>query len=150
MVSILKKLVYKHQGFTKNFETNQPRYTFRLDLEPNIDNLLANFHSTTRGIVSKGYPEYIDIYKGTNENDYNYFYQLMLETAEREKIHQFSLEYYKQFHKILTSKNHSDLYLLRVNIDKLRLFYKDKIKEVEKSILDIQKRPLKNIKKTNK
>ena len=28
----LKKIGYKHLGFTKNFETMQPRYTFRIDL----------------------------------------------------------------------------------------------------------------------
>ena len=33
----LKSLGYKHQGFTKNFETMQPRYTFRIDLNQSLE-----------------------------------------------------------------------------------------------------------------
>ena len=32
----LKELGWEHQGFTKNFETMQPRYTFRIDLNQDI------------------------------------------------------------------------------------------------------------------
>ena len=149
LVNNLKKLGYRHQGFTKNFETNQPRYTFRLNIEPSIEELISNFHATTRWIISKGYPDYIEIYKGKSDEDYKIFYQLMIETAEREGIHQFSLDYYKNFHKILNSENHSDLYILKVNIEKLKIYYLNKIEEIKKNIEEIENRPLKNIKKTN-
>ena len=40
---LLKKLGYKHQGFTKNFETMQPRYTFRIDLTQSLEEIQNHF-----------------------------------------------------------------------------------------------------------
>ena len=45
---LLKKLGYKHQGFTKNFETMQPRYTFRIDLTQSLEEIQNHFSKTTK------------------------------------------------------------------------------------------------------
>ena len=37
LVNYLKSIGYKHLGFNKAFEHNQPRYTFRLDLTQGIE-----------------------------------------------------------------------------------------------------------------
>ena len=34
---ILNKNKFKHKGFNKNFENNQPRYTFRLNINKSIE-----------------------------------------------------------------------------------------------------------------
>ena len=35
----LKKQGFKHLGFTKNFETTQPRYSFRIDLNQSLEDI---------------------------------------------------------------------------------------------------------------
>ena len=51
--NLLKKLGYKHQGFTKNFETMQPRYTFRIDLNQSIEDIENHFSKTTKQRITK-------------------------------------------------------------------------------------------------
>ena len=48
LVKFLQKIGYRHLGFNKNFENNQPRYTFRLSLEPTIEEITKAFHPTTK------------------------------------------------------------------------------------------------------
>jgi peptidoglycan pentaglycine glycine transferase (the first glycine) len=149
--SIFNSLIdlgYKHKGFNKKFEGNQPRYTFRLDLTKSMEEIRSNFHSTTRGIIGKDIPDYITIFKSENDVDYSKFYTLMQETAKRDEITLYSLNYYKSFHKILNKKNHSDLYILKVNIDELRKFYLNKLIFVDNEINKIESNPKRNIKKS--
>ena len=44
----LKEAGFKHQGFTKNFETMQPRYTFRIDLTQSLEDIENHFSKTTK------------------------------------------------------------------------------------------------------
>ena len=50
----LKELGYKHQGFTKNFETMQPRYSFRIDLNQSMEEIEAKFNKTNQQRIRKG------------------------------------------------------------------------------------------------
>lgn len=114
LVNFLKKIGYKHLGFNKAFEHNQPRYTFRLDLTQGIDSIKNNFHSTTKKIINKGNQYLLEVYK----NDEKYiddFYKTMKETAQREDISIYSKKYYLNFYKDLHKENHSDIYIVYLN-----------------------------------
>lgn len=114
LVNYLKNLGYKHLGFNKAFEHNQPRYTFRLDLTQGIDSIKNNFHSTTKKVINKGNPYELEIFK----NDEKYiddFYKTMEDTANRENISIYSKEYYLNFYKDLHKNNHSDIYIVYLN-----------------------------------
>ena len=83
LVDYLKSIGYKHLGFNKAFEHNQPRYTFRLDLTQGLDSIKNNFHSTTKKVMNKGNNYELDIY--TNDEKYvDDFDKTMTETADRE------------------------------------------------------------------
>ncbi len=117
LVNYLKSIGYKHLGFNKAFEHNQPRYTFRLDLTQGIDSIKNNFHSTTKKVINKGNQYELEVYK----NDEKYvddFYKTMQETAERENISIYSKEYYLNFYKDLHKDNHSDIYIVYLNKNK--------------------------------
>ena len=76
LVNYLEKLGFKHLGFNKRFEHNQPRYTFRLDLTQGIDNITKNLHSTTKKVINKGNLYNLEVLK----NDTKYiddFYETM-------------------------------------------------------------------------
>lgn len=49
----LKSLGYKHLGFTKNFETMQPRYSFRIDLDQDLDTILIIFQKQQNNVLIK-------------------------------------------------------------------------------------------------
>jgi len=143
MIEILKKNGFKHSGFNKNFENNQPRFTFRLDISDSIENIYAGFHATTRKILNKGNIYKLNIYKG-NLNDINDFYLTMKETALREKIIPSKIEYYKNYYTILNNQNMSDLYIIKVNIETLKEEYENIMSSIKKEIETINSYPQKN------
>ncbi len=133
LVPYLKSLGYKHLGFNKNFENNQPRYTFRLSLKPSIEEITKNFHPTTKKIINKGNPYNLTLIKN-NEKTIDDFFETMSQTADRENIVNHPYDYYKNYYKTLHKENMSDLYVVKVDIEKLKETYQNKIAEIEKNI----------------
>lgn len=133
LVPYLKSLGYKHMGFNKNFENNQPRYTFRLSLEPSIEEITKNFHPTTRKIINKGNPYNLTLIKN-DEETIDAFFETMSQTSDREGIVNHSYNYYKNYYKTLHKENMSDLYVVTVDVKKLKATYQEKIKNLEANI----------------
>ena len=99
IIGYLKEIGYKHLGYNVGFENEQPRFTFRLDIDKPEEEVYSNFHATTRKILNKGNKYNIELYKG-DINDIDDFYITMVETAKREGILQADIEYYKNFYDI--------------------------------------------------
>lgn len=133
LITYLKTLGYKHLGFNKNFENNQPRYTFRLSLEPTIEEITKTFHPTTKKIINKGNPYNLKLIKNDKETIDNFF-ETMSQTSDREGIVNHSYKYYKSYYETLHKENMSDLYVVTVDIKKLKQTYKEKIKQIEDNI----------------
>ena len=147
LVDYLKKLGYKHLGFNKAFEHNQPRYTFRLDLSQGLESIKNNFHSTTKKVINKGNPYELEVYK----NDEKYiddFYKTMQDTADRENISIYSKKYYLNFYKELHKNNHSDIYIVYLNkkktLDTLNNNLKETKQNQENLTSDNKKKELQN------
>lgn len=148
LVTYLKSLGYKHLGFNKNFENNQPRYTFRLSLKPTIEEITKNFHPTTRKIINKGNPYNLILIKN-DINTIDDFFETMCQTADRENIVNHSYNYYKNYYKDLHKENMSDLYVVKVDVDKLKKTYEEKINNIEKNINKMNDEKYKNNEKNN-
>lgn len=147
LIDYLKSLGYKHLGFNKAFEHNQPRYTFRLDLSQGIDSIKNNFHSTTKKVMNKGNMYELEVFK----NDEKYiddFYKTMQDTADREGISIYSKNYYLNFYKELHKNNHSDIYIVYLNkkktLDLLNKNLKDTKTSQENLTSDNKKKELQN------
>lgn len=147
LIDNLIKLGYKHNGYNINFVNEQPRFTFRLDLNRDFDTIYKGFHATTRKILNKKNEYNLITYKGTIE-DINDFYFTMQETAKRENLGCSSINYYKEFYEIFNEKNMSDLWVVKVNINNLRKIYNDKIKDINEKINLLKEKP--NSKTENK
>lgn len=143
LIEYLKSIDFKHLGFNKNFERNQPRYTFRLNIDKSIEEITKDFNSTTRNIVNRDNVFELELVKN-NINTIDDFYITMMETQKREKITNYSREYYKNFYKYLHKSNSSDLYVVYANIKKLKLIHKDKIKDLNDKILCLSENTIKN------
>lgn len=132
LVNYLKRIGYKHLGYNKAFEHNQPRYTFRLDLTQGLDSIKNNFHSTTKKVINKGNLYGLEIFK----NDEKYiddFYKTMKDTANRENISIYSKEYYLNFYKELHKNNHSDIYIVYLNKKKTLNILNKNLEETKKN-----------------
>ena len=118
MISELKDIGYKHLGFTKNFETMQPRYTFRIDMNQTLEEIEDHFSKTTKQRIKKADDFFVDVKIGNN-NDIKTFYDLMIITENRKDFITHNEKYYQSLYKIWNEDNKCYLFLGSVNLDKI-------------------------------
>ncbi len=143
----LNKLGYKHKGFNTEFVNEQPRFTFRLNLEDDFENIYSRMHATTRKILNKKNQYDLTTYVGTIK-DIPDFYITMEETAEREGLACNPIKYYEEFYQILNEHGMSDIYVVKADIGKLKNIYQSKIDELNKDIKDLETKSFGNKQKT--
>lgn len=143
LVDYLKMLGYKHKGFNTEFVNEQPRFTFRLDIDKSLDDIYKNIHPTTRKILNKGNQYHLNMYKGSIE-DIPKFYETMKDTAVRERLHLTPMEYYKNFYAILNKQNMSDLYIVEVDIHDLIITYEKNLEYLELELKNLDDPKYKN------
>ena len=114
-------LNFKHTGFIKNFENNQPRYTFIIDLTKDIEKLENNIHKSVMKKVKKTY-EYDMIFR--ESNDVDTFYKLLSKTSEKDNFMPYTKEYYKNAYNILNGTYK----LFELVINPKKLYDKTKLK----------------------
>lgn len=137
---------FKHLGFSKNFETNEPRYTFRIDLTQNLDDIKDHFSKTTKQRINKA-TKLKTIVEIGSEKDLDEFYHLMTLTEERKDFVSYSKEYYKNLYKIFNIDNKMTLFLGKVNLTDTLTDLSTEKKYIENSIKEI---PTENLSKSNK
>ena len=114
----LKKLGYKHLGFTKNFETMQPRYSFRIYMDKPWEEIENNFSKTTKQRIKKAKDLFVETRIGT-KNDINTFYNLMIITENRKDFITHNEQYYKSLYEIWNQYNSCNIFLGSVDLDKI-------------------------------
>ena len=113
---LLNKLGYKHLGFTKRFETSQPRYTFRLDFNKSFDEIENNFSKTTKQRIKKANDLEVSV---RLDNNINEFYNLMSITENRKDFITHDKKYYEDLYNIFSKKNKCNIFLGSIDIDKI-------------------------------
>ena len=137
-------LHFKHTGFVKNFENNQPRYTFIIDLEKDLDELFNNIHKSVRKKIKKT-DEYNMLL--TESNDVDTFVDLLFKTCEKDDFVPYKREYYKDAMKYMDGKYK----LFELTINPKEIYNNDKVKleELEEK-LNNTKKGLNNLIETKK
>ena len=144
----LKSCGFKHQGFTKNFETMQPRYTFRIDLNQSLEEIESHFSKTTKQRIAKSKKLDTEVVIGT-KNDIKEFYHLMTLTENRKDFISYTEDYYETLYEIFNGNENSKatLFLGKVHMNKT-------IKALEKTLKDINNQisilPIDNLSKSAK
>ena len=140
------RLGYKHLGFTKNFETMQPRYTFRIDLNLDMEEIESHFSKTTKQRIAKAQKLKTGVEIG-DEHDLTVFYHLMMLTESRKDFVSYNIDYYKTLYKLFNKENKATLFLGKVNIPlSLEVIEKD----LEEVIENIAALPKDNLSKSAK
>lgn len=135
-LELLKSIGFKHQGFTKNFETMQPRYTFRIDMSKQIDDIYNNFSKTTKQRIQKAIKIGTKVRIGSID-DIDTFYHLMLLTEDRKDFVSYSKDYYEELFKIFDKNNMVKLFLGYLDIPEIINNLNKELKDIEKNINEI-------------
>ncbi len=129
--NILKGIGFKHLGFTKNFETMQPRYTFRIDMEnQTLEEIYEHFSKTTKQRIQKAIKLGTEVAIG-NIDDIDTFYKLMMITESRKDFVSYDKDYYKTQYEILSKNDMAKLFLGKINTTKI-------INNLEKELDDVK------------
>lgn len=148
LFNTLKEAGFKHLGFTKNFETMQPRYTFRIDLNQSLEEIEEHFSKTTKQRIAKAIKLDTEVTIGT-KNDVKEFYHLMTLTENRKDFISYTQDYYETLYEIFNGNPSSKatLFLGKVHINKT-------IKVLEKNLKNINNQisilPIDNLSKSAK
>ncbi len=118
IINNLKKIGFKHLGFTKNFETMQPRYTFRINMDKPWEEIENNFSKTTKQRIKKANDLDVEVRLGTID-DINTFYNLMILTENRKDFITHNEQYYKTLFEIEKKEDKCNIFLGSVDLDKI-------------------------------
>lgn len=110
VVNNLKKLGFIQNMEALNFEAIQPRFVFRLDITPSLDELLAKFHSKTRYNIRLAQRKGVKMRLGDRE-DLKEFHRIMEITGLRDGFVVRSLEYFERMYDCLKPKGLMELAL---------------------------------------
>lgn len=144
----IKSCGFKHKGFTKNFESTQPRYSFRIDLNQSLEDIENHFSKTTKQRIAKSLKLSTEVSIGTKK-DIPEFYHLMTLTETRKDFISYNEDYYETLYEIFNGNKNSKatLFLGKINITKT-------INSLEKNLKNINNQisilPIDNLSKSAK
>ena len=148
LFNTLKESGFKHLGFTKNFETMQPRYTFRIDLNQSMEEIEDHFSKTTKQRITKAKKLDTEVTIGT-EKDLSEFYHLMTLTEDRKDFVSYNEDYYNTLYEIFNGNKNSKatLFLGKVHINKTLKVLENELKKINDQISIL---PIDNLSKSAK
>lgn len=126
----LLNIGYKHSGFNKLYENEQPRYSFIINLNDDYKSRMnKTFLKNTRKALKYG----VEFYVG-NEDDLVYFNELYKKTAERDDFMGYGDKYYNDFYKIFNKSKMADIFLCKIFPKKVIDAIEEDIKLVNKEL----------------
>ena len=148
LFNTLKESGFKHLGFTKNFETMQPRYTFRIDLNQSTEEIEDHFSKTTKQRIAKAKKLDTEVTIGM-EKDLSEFYHLMTLTEDRKDFVSYNEDYYNTLYEIFNGNKNSKatLFLGKVHINKTLKVLENELKKINDQISIL---PIDNLSKSAK
>ena len=114
LVSFLEKIGYKHRKLTYFFETTQPRFTFRIDLNKSEEELDKNYSQMVRHHIKRANKYGVKVEEG-NRDSIKEFVRLMKLTEKRQNFYSHADKFYYDFYDIF--KDHLIVLLASVNLN---------------------------------
>ncbi len=130
VIANLKKLGYKHFGFTKDYRFSQSRWNFRVPLDVPYEELKAGFSKSTRKNIDKCYEKGVRIRRGGRE-DIEIMTELLQSTAERKHFRFRDTEYYHNMYEVFGDL--MQIYIAYVDSDLYLRGAKERLKKEEEN-----------------
>ena len=125
-INNLKKLGYKHFGFTNDFRFTLSRWNFRVDLDKDYEELKSGFSKSTRKNIDNAYKIGVSVRKSSID-DIDKLAEMFQATADRRHFYTRDSEYYKRMHKYLG--NLMQFYIAHVDFNKYLNSIKNMLQE---------------------
>lgn len=110
----LISLGYKHGGFYKLYEGNQPRYTFRtyFNKYESIEEIKKNMSSSFTKQLKRSYNYDIEVYES---NEIDTFYDLLKIISSKDNFSEYSKSYYQTIFDTLKSNGYIKVFNAKIN-----------------------------------
>ncbi len=124
-------LNYKHHGFNKLYDSNQPRYTFRtfFNKYKSFADVEASFSKSFFRPVKRSYNYDLEIY---NANEVKTFHELIKLVADKDGFHEYSYDYYKNVYEELNKKGYIKIFNVKINPVKLITKFTEELEKEKK------------------
>lgn len=111
-------LGYKHKGFNKLYEGNQPRYTFRTYFNKynNFEEVEKTFSKSFSKPLKRSYNYDIEIYQS---DEVKTFHELIKLISDKDGFNEYSFDYYNNVYEELSKKRYIKVYNVKINPSKL-------------------------------
>lgn len=130
-------LGYNHTGFYKLYEGNQPRYTFRVDLKRDWQDIEACMAKSFLQSVKRSYQYDLEI---NNEIKIKEFYKLIKETSLRDDFNPHDEKYYETL--VQEFKDHIKFFNVIIDIGKVKDKISNELEELKGNIRQVNKKRL--------
>ena len=125
------KLGYKHKGFNKLYEGNEPRYTFRLDLTKDFKDVENLMNKTFLKTVRRSYDYDLEI---RLSDDIKTFHELIKNNANKDNFHEYSLDFYQNFYETFNNYKQVKIFEAVISPKEVIKKFEDKLKVMKKKI----------------
>lgn len=142
LYNYMLSLGYKHTGFYKLYEGNQPRYTFRIDLKKPWEEIEAKFNKSFMKSVKRSYTYNLVVDNDVKVDD---FYRLIQSNSSKDAFDPHSLEYYKIFSEEMSKDNNMKYFNISIRPKELLDNISKEINELNKE-LEVNKKKEADIK----
>lgn len=136
LYNYMLSLGYKHTGFYKLYEGNQPRYTFRIDLKKPWEEIEAKFNKSFMKSVKRSYSYNLVVDNDIKIDD---FYRLIQSNSSKDDFDPHNLEYYKIFSDEMSKNNNMKYFNISIRPKELLSNISKEIEVLNKE-LDVNKK----------
>ena len=133
----MTSLGYKHTGFYKLYEGNQPRYTFRINLKKDWKEIESKMSKSFIKSVKRS-----EQYDFLISHDFNpdIFYKLMINNSTKDDFNPKSLEYYQIFTEEMQKGNNVKYFNISIEPKKLLTRINTELKLLNEQLLTTSKK----------
>ena len=118
LVRHLEHLGYRHKPLNYGFENEQPRFTFRIPLDADIDEIESRYSRTTKTRIRQSHEAGVTVTEGGRE-DIQEFVRLMEMTEKRQGFYSHDPEFFSYFYDIMSAGNMARLYFGKINVPEI-------------------------------
>jgi peptidoglycan pentaglycine glycine transferase (the first glycine) len=124
-------LGYKHKGFNKLYEGNQPRYTFRtfFNKYTSFEDIEKTFSKSFSRPVKRSYNYDLEVYQS---NEVKTFHELIKLISSKDGFNEYSYDYYNNVFEELNKKGYVKIFNVKINPSKLIDKFTDELEKEKK------------------
>ncbi len=127
LFNYIVSLGYKHTGFYKLYNGNQPRYTFRTINKNyyNFEEIEKTISKTFMRSIKRSYNYDLVIEESNSIDD---FYELVQKVSQKDGFKAYTKKYYEDIFKTFKKDNYIKNFIAKINIDKVINKFEEEVK----------------------